>query len=109
MMKRLPYRVTTATGAVLDIEFPLHAETVSPVRVGQLLSATLEQIDRELEILGDTANGDVLQALAMALAVRAAMIDGPRHVTDALASDLLETALAAVETPPPYNGPVGHA
>ena len=45
----------------------------------------------------------------MALAVRTAMIDGPRRVTDALAGNLLVTALAAVETPPPYSGPVGHA
>ena len=79
------------------------------MRVGQLLSATLAQIDRELKILGDTANGDVLQALAMALAVRAAMIEGPRLVTDALAGDLLDAALAAVEKPPAYSGPVGHA
>lgn len=109
MPKLLPYRVTTATGTVLDIEFPLHGETVSAMRVGQLLSATLAQIDRELKIFGDTANGDVLQALAMALAVRTAMIQGPRHVTDALAGDLLDAALGAVEKPPTYSGPVGHA
>jgi hypothetical protein len=109
MPKLLPYRVTTATGTVLDIEFPLHAQTVSAMRVGQLLSATLAQIDRGLKLLGDSANGDVLQALAMALAVRAAMIEGPREVTTALAGELLESALGAVEQPPPYRGPVGHA
>ncbi len=109
MPRPLPYRVTTATGTVLDIEFPLHGETVSAVRVAQILSSTLAQLDRELRVLGDTANGDVLQALAMALAVRAAMIEGPRQVTDALAGELLESALGAIEKPPSYRGPVGHA
>jgi hypothetical protein len=37
------------------------------------------------------------------------MIEGPRQVTDALAGDLLDAALAAVEKPPAYRGPVGRA
>ena len=59
MPKTLPYRVNTATGAAYDIDFPLHAETVSPMRVNQLLSAVLERLDREIRVLGETANGDV--------------------------------------------------
>ena len=38
-MKHLPYRATTTTGAVLDIQFPLHAQTVSAVTVSQLLDS----------------------------------------------------------------------
>jgi hypothetical protein len=109
MPKRLPYRVNTASGTVFDIEFPLHAETVSAEHVARLLSATLAQVDHELGVLGDTANGDVLQALAMALAVRARMLKGQSRVADALARDLLDAALGAAEIPPTYGGPVGHA
>ena len=109
MPKHLPYRVKHSFGGVLDIDFPLHAQTASAVRVSQLLSATLACIDHELRILGETANGDVLQALAMALAVRAGMIEAPRDLTDTLAGDLVRSALSAVPKSPAYRGPVGHA
>lgn len=109
MPKTLPYRVNTATGATYDIDFPLHAETVSPMRVNQLLSAVLERLDREIRVLGETANGDVLQALAMALAVRAGMIHAPKTLTDRLAQELVQTALGAVGKPRETGHPAGHA
>ena len=67
MPQNLPYDVTTATGEKSAFEFPLHAETQSAMRVSQLLNAVLGSLDRELRVLGNTANGDVMQALAMAL------------------------------------------
>ena len=70
-MKHLPYRVTTATGAVLDIQFPLHEQTVSAVTVCQLLDSVLLTLSGDIALLPNAGNGDVLQALAMALAVRA--------------------------------------
>lgn len=109
MAKTLPYEVNTATGATYHIDFPLHPETVSPVRVNQLLTAVLERLDREIRVLGETANGDVLQALAMALAVRASMIHAPRPLTDRLAQELVQTALAAIGKPQETGHPAGHA
>lgn len=94
-MRPLPYRVETATGDTLDITFPLHGETDSPMRVDQLLSAILNAVDQDIKLCGETANGDVLQALAMALAVRARMIHAPEDVTAKLANELLESATAA--------------
>lgn len=94
-MLPLPYRVETATGDVLDIEFPLHGDTTSPVRVNQMLTAVLEALDQDIKVCGETANGDVLQAMAMALAVRARMIHAPASVTRDLAAQLLTTASAA--------------
>lgn len=91
-MRPLPYRVETATGDILDITFPLHAETASPVRVDQVLSAVLDAIDKDIKVCGETANGDVLQALAMAIAVRARMIHAPADVTANLAKMLVDTA-----------------
>ena len=109
MAKRLPYRVSTASGETIDIDFALHAQTVSPMDVGRLLSAVLETVDRELEIGGETGNGDVLQALAMALAVRAGMIRAPHAQTSELAGALLSDALAATGSAGRRRPPVGHA
>lgn len=94
-MPTLPYRIETATGDVLDITFPLHSETVDPVRVDQMLSAILDAIDKDIKVCGETGNGDVIQALAMALAVRARMIHAPEDVTATLAKVLLEKATNA--------------
>lgn len=106
-MRPLPYRVETATGDVLDITFPLHAETGSAMRVDQMLSAILDALDRDIKVCGETANGDALQALAMALAVRARMINAPENVTMKLARDLLNAAshaAAGAERVSPTSG-----
>lgn len=57
MAQQLPYDVTTATGECIAFEFPLHGETQSAMRVSQLLTAVLGAVDRELRVLGNTANG----------------------------------------------------
>lgn len=97
-MRPLPYRVETATGDTLDIIFPLHSDTASPVRVNQLLTVILDAIDQDIKVCGETGNGDVLQAVAMALAVRARMIHAPTNVTSELSSQLLGKALNAAST-----------
>lgn len=97
-MRPLPYRVETATGDTLDITFPLHADTGSAMRVDQMLSAILNTLDQDIKLCGETANGDVLQALAMALAVRARMINAPEDVTAKLAHELLASATTAASS-----------
>jgi len=109
MAQQLPYDVITATGEKIAFEFPLHEETQSPMRVSQLLTAVLAAVDRELKILGNTANGDVMQALAMALAARTAMLHAPYAVGQKLATDLANTALAAAERCERDDGGAGHA
>jgi hypothetical protein len=109
MAKTLPYDVTTATGEHIAFEFPLHPETQSAMRVSQLLGAVLGTLDRELRVLGDTANGDVMQALAMALAVRTAMLHAPYAVSEELATALAANALAAAGHCRHDTGPVGNA
>ena len=106
---RLPYRVETRTGDCFDIDFPLHPATDDPVRTTQILSAVLEAIDRDIDIVGPAGNGDVLQAVAMALAVRATMIHAPVDTTAGLARDLLQTALTAAGEAPRHSSPAGHA
>lgn len=107
--RTLPFRARTATGETLDLELALHPDTVSPMRVAQLASAVLETVNREIGVLGQTGNGDVLQALALALAVRSAMIVAPRPLTDRLTRDLLERALEAAGEARRSGLPAGHA
>lgn len=95
-MKKLPYRARTATGDTFDVEFPLHSETGDSIKVGQLISVLLETIDGEMAITGETSNGDVLQAVAMTLAIRAAIIHAPLETSASLTKDLVSTALDAI-------------
>ena len=103
MARRMPYRATTASGNQFEFEFDLHPETVQPVHVSNLLTAVLEAVDREIGILGRVGNGDVLQALAMALAVRTRMLAGGSEQVDGLVRELLATALASASRAAPGN------
>ncbi len=94
-MKQLPYQARTATGDTFDISFPLHTETGDPIKVEQLITVILKAIDDEMAVTGPTSNGDVLQAVAMALAIRSGMIHAPLESSAELTNDLVDTALAA--------------
>lgn len=102
-LRRLPYRATTATGNQFDFEFELHPETASAVHVANLLSEVLGAVDREIKLQGQIGNGDVLQSLCMAVAVRARMLGGNVATIDTLARDLLNTALNSSVTDGPGN------
>lgn len=108
MARPLPFTAITDTGDKFDIEFALHPSTESAVRVHQLLGDTLETVSREVR-RDPMSNGDVLQALAMALAVRARMIAASPTVTAELATDLLQTALNSVSEADIYAPPSGKA
>ena len=108
-MKTLPYRAQTGTGDVFDIEFPLHHQTGSAVRVGQLISTVLSAIDKDIAIAGDVSNGDVLQAVAMALAIRAGMIHGRSETAERLSAEFVITALDAVAKSSRQVPKAGHA
>lgn len=95
MPKRMPYRATTATGNQFEFDFPLHPETGSAVTVSNLLDAVLGAVDREVRQLGVVSNGDILQALAMTLAVRTRVLPGNPEALGGLARRLLDDALSA--------------
>jgi hypothetical protein len=99
----MPYRATTASGNQYDFEFALHPETDSAVTVANLLDAVLESLDREIGRMTRVGNGDVLQALAMALAVRTRMLGARSERIDQLSRDLLDAALASAVTAAPGN------
>ena len=103
MARKLPFRATTASGNAFDFEFPLHADTANPLHVSNLISALLHALDREITVYGDVGNGDVLQALAMTLAVRTRMLGERSAAVDALINGLVETALDAKVAPAAGN------
>ena len=108
-MKHLPYQAKTATGDTFDIQFPLHSDTGDPIKVEQLISVMLKTIDDEIAVTGPTSNGDVLQAVAMTLAIRSGMIHSPLESSSALTHDLVETALQAFGRAAVHRAPSGRA
>jgi len=85
----------TTSGNQFDFEFSLHPDTASAVNVANLLSTVLATLDGEIKHMGAIGNGDILQALAMALAVRTRILPGADTTLHGLATDLLAMALAS--------------
>ena len=65
--KQLVYSIWSEEGQQIKFSFPLHPLTSAPGQVGDILDIVVDALDREVDALGAT-NGDVIQALAMALA-----------------------------------------
>jgi len=107
-MNYLPYTVTTDTGDTFDIEFPLSVHTESGVRVHQLLTTMMNALASDLKILGETSNGDILQAVSMALAIRARMVHAPEPTMRGIVSDLTNSALQACYDADRQSEPAGH-
>ncbi len=108
-MRHLPYRYQSPTGDVISFDFPLHDQTGSAMRVHQLLDRILGVLNHEVGLLGDTQNGDLLQALAMALAVRTELIRADPEFTHRLARELTNQALSALPEARHERAQVGHA
>ncbi|MFU8895415.1 MAG: hypothetical protein ACNA8J_03415 [Gammaproteobacteria bacterium] len=98
MPKRLPYRATTSTGNQFEFDFPLHPETVSAVNVFNLINVLLATLDREIHQTGPMSNSDVLQALALTLAIRTRILPGDPVQLARLAASLLNEGLVAPVT-----------
>jgi hypothetical protein len=94
-MSRLDYTAVTSSGRTYEIRFPLHAETLSRERVAELLTRTLNEVNTTTEGTEDISDGDILQALSMAMAVRARMINAPPAVALKLMHELIDSAYAA--------------
>ena len=107
-MAYLPFTVHTDTHDTFDIEFPLSEHTEDGVRVHQILTTVLNSIAHDLKIVGAVSNGDILQALSMALAVRTRMVYAPEQTMRAIIADLTDSALAASYATKRESDPAGH-
>ncbi|MGA7982659.1 MAG: hypothetical protein WCA32_20860 [Chromatiaceae bacterium] len=94
-MNALPYTAVTSTGEAFDIRFPLHPQTGSEEAVAGMLTSVLDALTRTLADRSDVTDGDVLQALAMALAIRARMVDAKPSASMRLMHELVDGAFAA--------------
>ncbi len=96
MSKRILPFVAVQPGAARRIDFPLHEQTVNAGHVSALLETMLEAITREIGRHESVSDGDVLQSLCMALAIRMHMVEAPPETVRGLVSSLLEQADRAV-------------
>ena len=94
---RLPVDVTTAMGDKFSFNFKLNEHTADPIKVSNLLSSVLATLDNEIKLLGETSNGDVLQGLAMALAIRSKIIHGADDSTPRLVKSLVNDAIESLD------------
>ena len=95
MITRLRYTAVSSAGDAYEIRFPLHPQTRSPEGVSGLLSSALEAISKDVESGTPVSDGDVLQALSMALAIRARLVDAPPGASLRLMHELVDSAFAA--------------
>ena len=107
-MAYLPYTVHSDTGDAFDIEFPLNEHTEDSVRVHQLLTTVLNTVAQDLKVVGGASNGDILQALSMALAVRTRMLHAPESTMRSIVSNLNDVTLAACYEADRQSDPAGH-
>lgn len=102
-MSTLTYSAVTASGRAFDIEFPLHPETRSHEAVSDMMTGLLETLSKNVESRKDISDGDVLQALAMTLAIRGRMIEAAPETVRALVAQLFDAAFDAAQAAHPYS------
>ncbi len=93
--RTLPF-TAVQPGAVRQINFPLHALTVDEEDVAGLLEALLDSMTEQIRVRENVSDGDLLQALCMALAIRMHMVEAAPPAVRALVSEILEQADDAV-------------
>ena len=94
MIKKLPYSVVTDTLKHIDFSFDLSSDTSNPLVVHQLLNEILSSITKETK-LRSVSNGDIIQAISMAMAVRVKMAYGEYSTKERIALSCIEKALSA--------------
>jgi hypothetical protein len=98
----LGFTAVTSGGDAYDIAFPLHPETRSGQAVSDVVSAALEAISGTLEQHGDLSDGDILQGLAMTMAIRARLVDASPDTSRRLMHELVERAFDAARDAESY-------
>lgn len=100
-MNTLTIIALTSGGHAYDIDFPLHPHTRSSDAVAALVTAQLAAISAEVARHPGLSDGDILQSLAMTLAIRARMAGGSAEGMTALVRELFDTAYEAARLAEP--------
>ena len=70
----LPYKAITASRKEINFKFSLDENTNSPLVIHEIISLLLSKISNEINIF-KPSNGDIIQAICMALVIRCRIID----------------------------------
>ena len=70
----LPYKAVTASRKEVNFNFSLDENTNSPLVINEIINLLLSKISNEINIY-KPSNGDIIQALCMALVIRCKIID----------------------------------
>ena len=81
----------------INFLFELSEDTKSPISVHQLLDLILSYINKETKIT-KLSNGDIIQALAMALAVRMKMVVADEKLVEKIVIDCVSKAINAAKS-----------
>ncbi len=96
--RTLAFTATTSSGEVLEFRLPLHAHTSSAEHVGALLEKILEHVSVLVEGPESISDGDVLQALTLAVAVRLRVAGVAPDTARQLLEDLANLALDGADS-----------
>ena len=69
-VRSFSFTATTQSGRMMSFELPLHAQTASSENVARLLEGLLDALSDLIERSQGVSDGDVLQGLSLAMAVR---------------------------------------
>ena len=98
----LNFVAVTSGGQGSEIGFPLHPETRSAEAVSALITDILAAISQHADGRSDVSSGDILQALAMTLAIRGRMLDADMPTIETLTQQLCGSAWYAVNSATPF-------
>ena len=94
----LPFTATTTSGDILEFELPLHPHTGSDEHVGMLLERILDRVSDVVDGPQQVSDGDVLQALSLAIAVRLRVAGLAPESARRLVEDLANLALDGADS-----------
>ena len=87
----LPYKAITVSQKEINFKFNLDENTNSPLVINEIINLLLSKISNEINIY-KPSNGDVIQAICMALVVRCRIIDYDIDKLEIMVSKILKNA-----------------
>tara|TARA_E500000178_G_C16482353_1_gene513644 strand:+ start:195 stop:536 length:342 start_codon:yes stop_codon:yes gene_type:complete len=89
----LPYKVTTTSKKEIEFKFHLDINTESPLFINETVNIILSKISSEIDI-ANPSNGDIIQAMCMALVIRCKIIDYDLEKIENIVNDTLKKAFS---------------
>jgi hypothetical protein len=100
----LSFTATTARGEVVEFQLPLHPHTASVAQVGSMLEALLDAVTVLLDQHPGVSDGDVLQAMTLAMAVRMGVAGIGENPGRQLLDELVDATVTGAESASTVSG-----